>query len=290
MATAMKYSEFWREQLGNELDELGPNAFARKHRSVAKDATPEGYKPSDYTSSELDRYLREQLLNASKGQIYGYAQKRWGKDGVAEQDGEMESEGVPFNDYPQDPERIATSLAGYATSPEGKKAKRLLAAGACARDLFPDLKHLQINVCVSREAGESVNIVNSTSVVEALEKTVPEIFRDLREHFVVLLCDQKHRVIGVHHMAVGSISETIVDPRIVFQPAIVLGASAIFLVHNHPSGVPTPSADDHALTARLFSVGKTLKVKVLDSVIVATSPGGAHVHYSFVDNGEMPTG
>jgi hypothetical protein len=89
MATKNPYPDFWREQLGNELDEIGPEAFARQHRAVAKDAAPEGHRLSEYSAHQQDRYLREQLLNASGDQIYAYAKKRFGADGVAEQDGEM---------------------------------------------------------------------------------------------------------------------------------------------------------------------------------------------------------
>jgi DNA repair protein RadC len=79
----------------------------------------------------------------------------------------------------------------------------------------------------------------------------------------------KHQVIGTHRIAVGSLDAGLIRPREVFRPAIKDAAAAILLVHNHPSGDPTPSPEDLAFTRRMEDAGKDLGVEVLDHVIVA---------------------
>jgi len=72
-----------------------------------------------------------------------------------------------------------------------------------------------------------------------------------------------------------------VHPREVFKSAIKESANAIILVHNHPSGDPTPSEDDRKITKILFDAGKLLDIKLLDHVIIGDTP------YSFKERGEM---
>jgi DNA repair protein RadC len=99
------------------------------------------------------------------------------------------------------------------------------------------------------------------------------IFRDYigevdRETFVVALLTVRHRVIALHTVSVGCLTSSLVHPRETFKPAILAGAAAIVLAHNHPSGDPEPSAEDVALTRRLASAGTLLGIEVLDHVIV----------------------
>lgn len=103
-----------------------------------------------------------------------------------------------------------------------------------------------------------------------------------REVFAVLLLDAKHKVNGFHVVSMGTLNATLTSPREVFKAAILASAVAIVAVHNHPSGDPTPSSDDVAITARLKTAGETLGIKLLDHVIV-----GDGRHYSFVDHGSL---
>jgi DNA repair protein RadC len=89
-----------------------------------------------------------------------------------------------------------------------------------------------------------------------------------REHFVVILLSSKNAVIGVETVSVGTLNASIVHPREVLKPAIVHSAAAIVLVHNHPSGVPTPSQEDIAITRRIVKAGEILGIDVLDHVII----------------------
>jgi len=92
-----------------------------------------------------------------------------------------------------------------------------------------------------------------------------------QEEFHIVCLDTKHRVIGIHRISVGCLDRSLVHPREVFRPAIQDSAKSILLVHNHPSGDPTPSSDDLALTERLQDAGKTLGIDVVDHIIVARS-------------------
>jgi len=89
-----------------------------------------------------------------------------------------------------------------------------------------------------------------------------------REAFYVLLLDGKNRVQAEVRVSEGSLTAALVHPREVFAPAIRDGAAAVVLVHNHPSGDPTPSAEDVALTERLRQVGDLVGVRILDHVVI----------------------
>ena len=89
-----------------------------------------------------------------------------------------------------------------------------------------------------------------------------------REVFAVALLTVRHRVLGLHTVSVGCLTSALVHPREVFKPAILAGAAAVLLAHNHPSGDPEPSADDVALTRRLAAAGQLLGIEILDHVIL----------------------
>ena len=89
-----------------------------------------------------------------------------------------------------------------------------------------------------------------------------------RERFVVVPLDRKHAVLAVEVVAIGTLDATIVHPREIFKPAIRRSAAAILVAHNHPSGDPTPSAEDVALTRRLREAGEVLGIEVLDHLVI----------------------
>ena len=106
-----------------------------------------------------------------------------------------------------------------------------------------------------------------------------------REHFVVLMLDQKNKVIGINTVSMGSLTASVVHPRECFKPAILSNAAAIILAHNHPSGAPQPSQEDRVLTVRLVAAGKLLGISVLDHVIIGD---GTSTYFSFADEGLLP--
>ena len=101
-----------------------------------------------------------------------------------------------------------------------------------------------------------------------------------REQFAVCCLDAKHAIIGVNIVSIGTLTLSLVHPREVFKPAILMNASALIGVHNHPSGDPTPSPEDRTLTARLRQAGELLGIALLDHLIL-----GEEQVYSFADQG-----
>jgi DNA repair protein RadC len=88
------------------------------------------------------------------------------------------------------------------------------------------------------------------------------------EHFGILLLDGKHRAMRTAVVAIGTLNSSVVEPRDVFREAAMGGATAIVLFHNHPSGDPTPSPDDVALTRRMVAAGVLIGIDVVDHVVL----------------------
>jgi DNA repair protein RadC len=89
-----------------------------------------------------------------------------------------------------------------------------------------------------------------------------------REVFVIAMLTVRHRVLGLHTVSVGCLTSSLVHPRECFKPAILAGACALVIAHNHPSGDPEPSAEDVALTRRLASAGTLLGIEILDHLVL----------------------
>ncbi|KYK35790.1 MAG: hypothetical protein AYK18_12795 [Theionarchaea archaeon DG-70] len=89
-----------------------------------------------------------------------------------------------------------------------------------------------------------------------------------QEQFRVILLDSKKRLIRSCIVSIGSLNAATVHPRDVFRPAITYGAASLILVHNHPSGDPTPSDQDILLTQQLCMCGSILGITVLDHAII----------------------
>ena len=88
------------------------------------------------------------------------------------------------------------------------------------------------------------------------------------EHFGVVLLDGRHRVLATTVLSIGTSNATVVEPRDVFREAILGGATAVVVFHNHPSGDPSPSPDDQALTARLAAAGSLMGVTLVDHLVL----------------------
>lgn len=89
-----------------------------------------------------------------------------------------------------------------------------------------------------------------------------------REHCLLMSLDTRHRLIAVTTVSVGTSDHTFMGPREICRDALLLGASAMFLAHNHPSADPDPSPDDRLVTRRLAKAGSTLGIELLDHLIV----------------------
>jgi DNA repair protein RadC len=103
---------------------------------------------------------------------------------------------------------------------------------------------------------------------------------ELVEVFYVVALNTQSRVIAVQEVTRGILNSSLVHPREVFRVAIALGAAGIIVAHNHPSGDPTPSADDRAITRQLVDAGRLLDIPVYDHVVL-----GAQRYLSFAEAG-----
>jgi DNA repair protein RadC len=101
-----------------------------------------------------------------------------------------------------------------------------------------------------------------------------------REHFVAVALDAKHRPLRILDVAVGGLTACAVTPADAFRPLLREAAAGVIFAHNHPSGEPSPSDEDVAITRRLRRAGRLLGVPVLDHVIVARDG-----YFSFLDAG-----
>ena len=106
-----------------------------------------------------------------------------------------------------------------------------------------------------------------------------------QEVFLLILLDTKYRFICDKKISLGTLNHSIVHPREVFLAAIRESSAAVILVHNHPSGDPSPSEEDSRLTWRMARAGNLLGIQVLDHIVV-----GEGRYYSFCDEKRLTEG
>ena len=111
---------------------------------------------------------------------------------------------------------------------------------------------------------------------------LPEFGAKPVEQFGVVLLDTKHRVLRTTVLSVGTLDASIVHPRDVYREAARGGAAAVVVFHNHPSGDPSPSPDDVALTKNLIHAGEVLGITLVDHIILAE-----HRFYSLRAEGDL---
>ena len=109
-----------------------------------------------------------------------------------------------------------------------------------------------------------------------------------RESLRALLLDTKFQLIRIEEISLGSLNESVAHPREIYRPALIHSAYAIIMVHNHPSGDPTPSKADKLLTKKLVEVGETLQIALADHIIIGGMQAGKPSYYSFKEAGVIP--
>lgn len=134
------------------------------------------------------------------------------------------------------------------------KACSIVAAMELSRRLISD-----------RQAAVRDRVRDSRQVAELL---MEEMMYEKRELFMTLNLDSKLRVESKSVISIGNVDSAPVHPREVFGPAIRRGAAAVIVAHNHPSGDPSPSAQDIEVTKRLIAASEIIGIKLLDHVII----------------------
>ena len=113
---------------------------------------------------------------------------------------------------------------------------------------------------------ENEKIINSQATLA--EFLMPRLCFEQTEQFMIVLLNMKNHIIAYPVISVGSLKAAIVDAREIFKVAINYSAAALIMVHNHPSGDPTPSTEDINVTNKIAEAGNILDIKVLDHLII----------------------
>jgi len=133
---------------------------------------------------------------------------------------------------------------------------------------------INLSLPVVKEASP-VLITTPESVTDALK----DIRNAAQEVFMVLTLDTKNYLIDRHVITIGTLNSTLIHPREIFRAAVLDGAAALVMVHNHPSGDPTPSAEDIRMTRQLVDAAKAMEINILDHVILGRA-GDARNDYT----------
>ena len=183
-------------------------------------------------------------------------------------------------------EKSAIDIASEMTA-DGGLYKRL--AGITRLNELTNIKGLgQAKAATVLAALEIGRRIASAKPLEKIHLSCPQDVADFlmprlryaaKEQFVVILLNNKNKVIGTEVVSEGSLSSSIVHPREVYAPAILHHAAAIMVAHNHPSGDPKPSTEDTEVTRMLARSGKVLGIPMIDHVII-----GDGNYYSFLEN------
>jgi len=151
---------------------------------------------------------------------------------------------------------------------------------------FPGIKTAkacQILACFElarRFAAYRVHKEPIKSAKDVFQILMPSLKYAKKEHFIGLYLDTRNYIIRKEIISIGTINSSVIHPREVFSPALTDGACSVILVHNHPSGNPTPSEEDNDITKRLVEAAKVLCIQLLDHVII-----GEKSYFSFSEKG-----
>ena len=138
-----------------------------------------------------------------------------------------------------------------------------------------------------RLARETLSKQKIDSPELANELVGAEMRRLHKESLRVILLDTRYHLIRIEEVSIGSVNESIAHPRDVFRPAVVSSAYAMIVVHNHPSGDPSPSQTDHSLTRRLAEAAELLQIKLLDHIIIGAPSEQGTGYFSFKEAGVL---
>jgi DNA repair protein RadC len=145
---------------------------------------------------------------------------------------------------------------------------------------FKQIKAVYETLIVREEIVDYLKTGNRYTAPSQVYETFSFLMKETKEIFLTLHLDGKNRVVCMDLVSIGSLNQSIVHPREVFKTACLSNAAAIILVHQHPTGDPSPSSEDIAITRRLKEAGDIMGIKILDHIIV-----GNGEYMSFVERG-----
>jgi len=157
-----------------------------------------------------------------------------------------------------------------------------ISGGRCVLPTFVTMRVFEAKMVYSLVSlGEEVQLDNPSKVADYLRSAFDE--NPMQEAFYCIYLDRRNHPLGRHLITLGTATSTLVTPKEVFRGAIIAGAVAIIVAHNHPSGDPAPSAADVQITRQLREAAKVIDIDLMDHVIIGDPKADPHGvgHYSF---------
>jgi len=145
---------------------------------------------------------------------------------------------------------------------------------------FKQIKAVYETLIVKEEITNYLKTGTRFTAPSQIYETFSFLMKETKEMFLTAHLDGKNRIICMDLVSIGSLNQSIVHPREVFKTALLSSAAAIILVHQHPTGDPSPSSEDIAITRRLKEAGDIMGIKILDHIII-----GDGEYLSFVERG-----
>lgn len=142
------------------------------------------------------------------------------------------------------------------------------------------IKAIYENLTVSEEVTNYLKTGTRFTAPSQVYEAFSFLMQETKEMFITLHLDGKNRIICCDLVSIGSLNQSIVHPREVFKTACISNAAALILIHQHPTGDPSPSSEDISITRRLHEAGELMGIKVLDHIII-----GDGEYLSFVERG-----
>jgi len=140
---------------------------------------------------------------------------------------------------------------------------------------------LRMGAVALREERQSLTIDSPLAIADLCSEMR---FLD-RELLRIVLLNAKQHLIKVATVSQGSVNESLAHPREVFKPVITHSAYSFIMVHNHPSGDPSPSEADLRLTRRILEASRILQLQLMDHIIIGTPAPGRSCYFSFKEAG-----
>ena len=139
----------------------------------------------------------------------------------------------------------------------------------------PVFETLTIKECITSYLSPGTRYTSPSQIHE----TFSFLRHESKEYFLALHLDGNNRIICIDMVSVGSLNQSVVHPREVFKSSLLSSAAAMILIHNHPSGDPSPSREDIEITRRLKEAGELIGVRILDHVVIGET------YLSFTEGG-----
>lgn len=179
---------------------------------------------------------------------------------------------------------LRTGRKGQSVIDLSKEVLRSINGGASGLNLIT-ISQLQeikgigedkaVTVCAAIELGRRLSQLKVKALYEdfsnpkaVAEYMMEKLRHERQEHFCAALLTSKNKLIQVATISIGGLTASMAEPRAVFKKAVDENAAAIILVHNHPSGDPTPSADDIKVTRTFVAAGSVMGIPVLDHIVI----------------------